>query len=314
MNKIRMTSKKRNIAVLVFVLSLFFIAPTMEAQQDSQYTQYMYNTISINPAYAGSRESLSMLGVYRSQWVGLDGAPETLNFSAHSPIGVQGVGIGLGVLSDKLGPTSESILSLDFSYTLRLAKNLKLALGVKGGVSMWNLDPTKLNIQHQNDVSLNQQDYSSPIIGSGVYLYTDKWYVGLSTPNFLETKHYDDIQASTFTEKAHLYLMAGYVFEMNQRLKLKPAFLVKSVTGSPLAVDLSLNALINDGLTLGMSYRLDAAVSVLAGFQLTNTIMVGYTYDYDTTELGNYNDGSHEILLRFELGTRRRGIVNPRFF
>ncbi|WP_299782064.1 type IX secretion system membrane protein PorP/SprF [uncultured Formosa sp.] len=314
MNEKRMTSKKTNISVLVLVLSLFFMAPTMEAQQESQYTQYMYNTISINPAYAGSRESLSMLGVYRSQWVGLDGAPETLNFSAHSPIGIKGVGVGLGFTSDKIGPTSEDILSLDFSYTINLANNLKLALGVKGGISMWNLDPTKLNIQNQNDITLNQKDYSSPIIGSGLYLYSEKWYVGLSTPNFLETKHYDDIQASTFTEKAHLYLIGGYIFEMNPRLKLKPAFLVKSVTGSPLALDLSLNALINNGLTLGLSYRLDAAVSALAGFQLTDTIMIGYTYDYDTTELGNYNDGSHEILLRFELGTRRRGIVNPRFF
>ncbi|MHA7942329.1 PorP/SprF family type IX secretion system membrane protein [Formosa sp. 3Alg 14/1] len=314
MNKIRMTSKKENISVLVLLLSLFFMTPKLHAQQDSQYTQYMYNTVSINPAYAGSRESLSMLGIYRNQWVGLDGAPETLNFSAHSPIGIKGVGIGVGFLSDKIGPTSEDLLSVDFSYTINLANELKLAFGIKGGISMWNLDPTKLNIHNQNDVTLDQQSHNSPIVGTGLYLYSDKWYVGLSTPNFLETTHYDDIQASTFTERAHLYLIGGYVFKMNSGLKLKPAFLVKSVTGSPLALDLSLNALINNGLTVGFSYRLDAAVSVLAGFQLTDTIMIGYAYDYDTTELGNYNDGSHEILLRFELGTRRSGIVNPRFF
>ncbi|CDF77780.1 conserved hypothetical protein (DUF3308) [Formosa agariphila KMM 3901] len=314
MNKTTIISKKSNISVLVLLLGVLFIAPSMEAQQNSEYTQYMYNTIAINPAYAGSRESLSMLGIYRNQWVGLDGAPETLNFSAHSSVGVKGVGVGLGFTSDKLGPSEESILSADFSYTIRVGYDLKLALGVKGGISLWNLDPTKLNIYDPNDVSLNQANYSSPIIGAGVYLYSDKWYVGLSSPNFIETTHYDDIQASTFTEKAHFYLIGGYIYEANPRLKLKPAFLVKSVMGAPLAVDLSLNALINEGLTLGLSYRLDAAVSVLAGFQVSRSIMIGYAYDYDTTELGNYNDGSHEILLRFELGTRRRGIVNPRFF
>ncbi|QDO93278.1 type IX secretion system membrane protein PorP/SprF [Formosa sediminum] len=314
MNKTTIISKQSNISVFVLLLGLLFMAPTVKAQQNSEYTQYMYNTIAINPAYAGSRESLSMLGIYRNQWVGLEGAPETLNFSAHSSVGVKGVGIGLGFTSDKLGPSEESVISADFSYTIKVGYDLNLALGVKGGISLWNFNPNKLNIYDPNDVTLNQENYSSPIIGAGVYLYSEKWYVGLSSPNFVETTHYDDIQASTFTEKAHLYLIGGYIYNVNPRLKLKPAFLIKSVMGSPLALDLSLNALINEGLTLGLSYRLDAAVSVLAGFQVSRSIMIGYTYDYDTTELGNYNDGSHEILLRFELGTRRRGIVNPRFF
>ncbi|MBP1840488.1 PorP/SprF family type IX secretion system membrane protein [Formosa algae] len=314
MNKIITTLKKSKILTLVLLLGLFFMMPDMKAQQESEYTQYMYNTISVNPAYAGSRESLSMLGIYRNQWVGLDGAPETLNFSAHSSIGVKGVGMGLGVTSDKIGPSTESLVALDFSYTINLGYDLKLALGVKGGISLWDLNPNKLNIYNPDDVSLTKENYSSPIIGTGLYLYTEKWYVGLSSPNFLETKHYDDIQASTFTEKAHLYLIGGYVFDVNPSFKLKPAFLVKSVVGAPLAVDLSLNTLINNGLTLGLSYRLDAAVSAMAGFQVSKSIMIGYAYDYDTTELGNYNNGSHEILLRFELGTRRRSVVNPRFF
>ncbi|MEO8934835.1 MAG: type IX secretion system membrane protein PorP/SprF [Xanthomarina sp.] len=314
MKRIQMTLKKSNLFVLVLFVSLFFMVPSAQAQQDSQYTQYMYNTMSVNPAYAGSRESLSILGVYRNQWVGLDGAPETLNFSLHSPIGVKGVGLGLGFTSDKIGPSTESIMTADFSYTLYLANELKFSFGLKGGLSLWSLDPNKLNIYDPNDYSLRQENHSSPIIGAGLYLHTEKWYVGLSTPNFLDTEHYDDVQVSTATEKKHLYLIGGYVFTLNPNLKLKPAILAKAVTGAPLAIDLSANALLYEKVTFGLAYRLDAAVSALAGFQISDNIMVGYAYDYDTTELGNYNKGSHEIFLRFELGTQMRAKVNPRFF
>ena len=314
MNHIQMTLKKSNLLLLVLFAGLFFMVPSIQAQQDSQFTQYMYNTISVNPAYAGSRGSLNILGVYRNQWVGLDGAPETLNFSAHSPIGVKGVGLGLGFTSDKIGPSTESILTADFSYTIDLDKELKLSFGLKGGMSLWNLDPNKLNIYDPNDYNLRQENHSSPIIGAGFYLHTEKWYLGLSTPNFLDTDHYDDVQVSTATEKKHIYLIGGYVFTVNPNLKLKPAALLKAVTGAPLAIDVSANALLYEKVTFGLAYRFDAAVSALAGFQISDNIMVGYAYDYDTTELGNYNNGSHEIFLRFELGTKMRAKVNPRFF
>lgn len=314
MNQIQMTLKKSNLFVLVLFVSTFFMAPTIQAQQDSQFTQYMYNTITVNPAYAGSRGSLSVLGLYRNQWVGLDGAPETLNFSAHSPIGIKGIGLGMSFTSDKIGPSSESFITADFSYTIQLAEELKLSFGIKGGMSIWSLDPNKLNIYDPNDYNLRQQNNSSPIIGAGFYLHTEKWYVGLSSPNFLETDHYDDIQVSMATEKTHIYLIGGYVFTLNPNLKLKPAVLAKAVIGSPWAIDISANALLYDKVTFGLAYRLDAAVSALAGFQISDNMMIGYAYDYDTTELGNYNSGSHEIFLRFELGTRIKAKVNPRFF
>jgi|SRR5690554_1052149 len=314
MNQIQMTFNKSNLFVLVLFVGMFFMVPSAQAQQDSQYTQYMYNTITVNPAYAGSRGSLNILGVYRNQWVGLDGAPETLNFSAHSPIGVKGVGLGVGFTSDKIGPSSESILTADFSYTVQMAEELKLSFGLKGGMSIWSLDPNKLNIYDPNDYNLRQENNSSPIIGAGFYVHTEKWYVGISSPNFLETEHYDDVQVSTAMEKTHLYLIGGYVFDLNPNLKLKPAALVKAISGAPLAIDISANALLYEKVTFGLAYRLDAAVSALAGFQISENMMVGYAYDYDTTELGNYNNGSHEIFLRFELGTKLRAKVNPRFF
>lgn len=314
MNKILMTYKTSNIIVLLLFVSMIFVMPSAQAQQDSQYTQYMYNTHSVNPAYAGSRGSLSIMGVYRNQWVGLDGAPKTLNFAMHSPIGIKGVGLGLGFVSDQIGPTSESMVTADFSYTITLENELKLAFGMKGGLAIWDMDPTKLNIYNPNDYNLRQENTSSPVIGSGIYLYTPKWYVGLSTPNILETKYYDDVKVSVASEKTHFYLIGGYVFTLNPNLKLKPAILAKAVVGAPLALDFSANALINENLTLGLAYRLDAAVSALAGFQITDQMMIGYAYDYDTTSLGNYNSGSHEVFLRFELGTRLKAKVNPRFF
>lgn len=314
MNKILMTYKTSNIIVLLLFVSMIFVMPSAQAQQDSQYTQYMYNTHAVNPAYAGSRGSLSIMGLYRNQWVGLDGAPKTLNFSMHSPIGVKGVGLGLGFVSDQIGPTAESMVTADFSYTITLENELKLAFGMKGGLAIWDMDPTKLNIYNPNDYNLRQENTSSPVIGSGIYLYTPKWYVGLSTPNILETKYYDDVKVSVASEKTHFYLIGGYVFTLNPNLKLKPAILAKAVVGAPLALDFSANALINENLTLGLAYRLDAAVSALAGFQITDQMMIGYAYDYDTTSLGNYNSGSHEVFLRFELGTRLKAKVNPRFF
>ena len=303
-----------NILVFIAIGLLLAVAPEVQAQQDSQYTQYMYNTHSMNPGYSGSRGSLSMLALYRNQWVGLDGAPETLNFGMHSPIGIQGVGLGLGFTSDKIGPSSESTISADFSYTIDFARDVKLAFGIKGGYSLLDLDPNKLTIYNPNDYDLRKKSYGSPTVGAGFYLYSENWYLGLSTPNFLETNYYDDVQVSTATEKTHIYLIGGYVFTLNSNLKLKPAFLTKAVSGAPLAIDLSANALLYDRVTFGVAYRLDAAVSAMAGFQVNDNIMIGYAYDYETTELSRYNSGSHEIFIRFELGTKLKAKVNPRFF
>lgn len=300
--------------VFILFIGMFSAVQEVQAQQDAQFTQYMYNTVSVNPAYAGSRGSLSMIGLYRNQWVGLDGAPKTLNFSANSPIGVNGIGLGLGFTSDKIGPSTENMISADFSYTIAVSENTELAFGVKGGLSLLDLNPNKLLIYDPNDYDLTQKSYSSPTIGAGLYLYSQNWYLGLSTPNFLETNYYDDVQVSTATEKMHIYFIGGYVFELNQDLKLKPALLAKAVVGAPLAIDLSANALLYDRVTLGLAYRFDAAVSGLAGFQVNDNILIGYSYDYDTTPFSRYNNGSHEIFLRFELGNRQRSKMSPRFF
>ena len=287
------------------------------AQQDSQYTQYMYNTQIINPAYAGSRGMLSFNALYRSQWVGLDGAPETMNFTMNTPTGTKGVGLGLSFFSDKIGASDESNLAADFSYTVKVSDNARLSFGAKGGVNLLNVDYTRLNIFDPSDPNFsgNIENRLSPIAGAGIYLrHSDKWYLGVSVPNFLETDHYDDIARSTASERMNFYAIAGYVFDLGGEVRFKPAALTKIISGSPIALDLSANFLFFERFTLGAAYRLDAAVNALAGFQISDRLMLGYAYDYDTTELGNYNSGSHEFFLRFELISRSRNQVNPRFF
>ncbi|MCF8716333.1 type IX secretion system membrane protein PorP/SprF [Joostella atrarenae] len=299
---------------ILLIIALFFVGNTSYAQQESQYTEYMYNTITINPAYAGSRKVLSFNGIYRSQWVGLDGAPETIAFSVNSPLGRGKVGVGFDVGNDRIGPSTETNVAADFSYTIGLNRGINLSFGLKGGFNTLNVDINKLNPDQQIDPSLYNVDKVSAIVGAGFFVHNDKWYVGLSSPNLLETKYYDDVAVSTATEKIHIYLIGGYVFNLSNSLKFKPTVLTKAVVGSPLAIDLSANFLFYERFTLGAAYRFDAAVSALVGFQISNQLMLGYAYDYDTTELGNYNSGSHEFFIRFEFGTKVRNNVNPRFF
>ncbi|MCM5663861.1 PorP/SprF family type IX secretion system membrane protein [Galbibacter mesophilus] len=305
------------IRLLIIIISFPIYLATFSVaygQQNSQYTQYMYNTITINPAYAGSRGMLSLNGLYRSQWVGLDGAPETMNFSANTPVGVGKVGLGLSFVNDRIGPTESYWVAADFAYTIRPNDVLKLSFGLKGGLNSYNLDVDKLNPDTSLDPNLFNINKISAIIGFGFYLHTEKWYVGLSSPNVLETRYYDDVATSTASERAHFYLIGGYVFDLGSSVKFKPALLTKASSGSPLSVDLSANFLFNDKFTLGAAYRWGAAISGLAAFQISDQLMIGYAYDYDTTELGNYNSGSHEIILRFEFGRTVRRVVSPRFF
>jgi len=285
------------------------------AQQDAQYTQYMYNTININPAYAGSRGVMSIFGLHRTQWVGLDGAPVTNSFSLNTPIKNSNLGIGLSVVNDRIGPTSDNTLSADISYTIQVAEETKLSFGVKASGNIFNLDVNKLTPQQAADPNLqNFKNEFSPNFGAGVYLHSDKYYLGLSVPNFLEDSKYNDNDVAVFQERMNFYAIGGYVFDLSPSIKFKPAFLTKLVTGAPLQVDASANFLFFDKLMLGAAYRWDAAVSGMAGFQVTDGLYIGYGYDMETTKLRNYNSGSHEIFLRFELFSKVSKMVSPRFF
>jgi len=293
------------------------------AQQDAQYTQYMYNTLSVNPAYAGSRGVLSITALYRSQWIGLDGAPTTQTLNFHSPVGKR-VGVGLSVVNDEIGngTRQETFFDGSVSYTIPLSQSRKLSFGLKAGGHLLNIDFSKLagftNEQGSNGL-VNIDKKFSPNFGAGVYYHTDNFYLGFSIPNFLETEHFDSSNnASSFLarERISYYLITGYIFDFNSNLKFKPTVLFKTVAGAPLQVDLSANFLIKTKFLLGAAYRLDAAFSALAGFQISDKFLLGIAYDREITELGNtsFNDGSFEVFLRYELFNNANRAVTPRFF
>jgi len=305
----------------IIILILTLVTSIGYAQQDAQYTQYMYNTIVVNPAYAGSRETMSIFSLYRTQWVGLDGAPDTGNFSIHTPINGSNVGLGLSIINDKIGPSDESNIAIDFSYTINTSENYKLSFGLKATANLLNIDFTKLNQYDKNDYvfDTNITNMFSPNIGVGIYLHSENSYVGLSVPHLLETIHFDryaDIGANSHVakERMNFYFIAGHVFSMSDGVKFKPSLLTKIVDGAPLQIDLSGNFLLNDKVTVGVAYRWSAALSAMVGFQVSDSWFIGYGYDLETTRLANYNSGSHEIFLRYELFNKYDRIISPRFF
>jgi len=315
--------KKSYIAVILLILLGTFSG---NAQQDPQYTQYMYNTQVINPAYAGSRNVLSFGLLYRTQWVGLDGAPKTATLTADTPIGYyDDMGLGLSIVRDEIGPATETNITVDYSYTISTSFSSELSFGVKAGIDLLDVDFSQLHLPGGSTpddpyFKDNIDNKLEPQIGAGVYFNTERFYVGLSVPNFLTTKHFDDsvidnpnVDVTEAAERMHYFLIAGYVFDLGDDLKFKPATLVKAVGGSPLQVDLSANFLIYEKLTLGAAYRWDAGVSAMVGFQASDSIFMGFGYDFETTDLQTYNDGSYEFMLRFDVFNNQR-VLTPRFF
>lgn len=305
---------KKRILFIAFIL----MSIMSYSQQDSQFTQYMYNTVNINPAYAGSRGVLSIFGLHRNQWVGLDGAPVTNTFSLNTPISKSKMGLGLSFINDRIGPSDENTISVDVSYSVPTSENFKLSFGVKGTANLLNIDFTKLSQYDPGDVlgTTNIDNKFSPNIGAGIYYHSDRSYIGFSVPNFLETEHFnkENSTASIASERMHYHLIAGHVFDLTGNIKLKPAVLGKLVQGAPLQVDISANFLFNEKFTFGAAYRWSAAVSGMVGFQVSDSWMIGYAYDMETTKLAKYNSGSHEIFLRYELFKNYDKVVSPRFF
>jgi len=297
----------------LLILTLILLSGTMVAQQDAQFTQYMYNTVNINPAYAGSRSVMSIFGIHRTQWVGLDGAPTTNGFSLNTPISGSNVGLGLSILNDKIGPSVENTVSIDFSYSIATSEKYKLSFGLKATANLLDVNFSRLNQHDANDYSFetNIDNKFTPNFGVGLYFHSDNTYIGISAPNILETQHFDRYASTganshVAKEELHYYLIAGHVFDLSGTVKFKPSLLTKVVQGAPLQVDVSGNFLINEKFVAGVAYRWSAAVS--------DSWFIGYGYDLETTRLSNYNSGSHEIFLRYELFNKYDRIVSPRFF
>ncbi|SNR66032.1 PorP/SprF family type IX secretion system membrane protein [Lutibacter flavus] len=305
----------KNNKIIIFLIFVLTIS-SMYSQQDAQYTQYMYNMNILNPAYAGSQGTLSIGLLGRTQWVGLTGAPKTMTAAIHAPVG-RNVGLGFSAIADEIGPVKEQNVFVDFSYTLETSDEGRLAFGIKGGLTMQNIDYFKLSISQEEDpLFSNNLNETFPNFGAGAFYYTDDFYVGLSMPNMLETRYFEKRNGiiSNASENMHYFLTSGYVFDISNNLKLKPSLMLKAVKGAPLSVDLSANALVSNAFELGLSWRVDDSVSGMLNFLVSPALRIGYAYDYTYTNVGDFNSGSHEVFLLYDLDLSRGDLKSPRFF
>lgn len=296
--------------LLLCVLGIF-LGQLVYSQQDPQYTQYMYNMNIVNPAYAGSKENLSVGLLFRDQWSGIDGAPRTFTFNAHTPLG-NGLGVGISALNDKAGPMENTGAYADISYTIELGATGNLAFGVKAGANFYDVGLTDLDLQDPNDPAFSQNfDETKPNFGAGLMYYTDNWYVGVSVPNLLTSKHIDANGQKFGEEKQHFFATAGYVFDIGENFKLKPSALVKSAFGSPVSFDANINALFYEVFEIGASYRYEDSFSGIVGVRPFNWMQVGFAYDHSINDI---KKPSYEAFLLFDIGFSKKTYRSPRYF
>lgn len=310
-----------NKALLALLLAVPGILPkAAHAQQDPQFTQYMFNLLALNPAYAGSADRVSLKALSRHQWVGFEGAPSTQTLTVHSPFLLQSLGLGGTVMRDEHGPVTQYGIILDVSYRIFLNNNQKLAFGIKGGFNLFQGKFSQLH-PHDGDDQVFQNDVSTktdPQFGFGMMWYSDRFYLGLSSPKLLRTDFFDvdslRLVSQNGGQLAHYYLTGGYVFDLGTYTKFKPTFMVKAVEGAPLSFDLSANFLLYEKLWLGAMYRYTDAVGALVQYNITDGLSAGYAYDYPLSPMHNYSGGTHEFMLGLEFGKAPKGIRSPRYF
>ena len=315
---------KHKIKKYLLLLLVVFLSPKLQAQQDPMFTHYMYNMSVINPAYAtDDADVINMGGIYRAQWVGIKGAPTTQSFFVHKPISKR-VEIGISIVHDEIGDVvKENNIFGDFAYVLPLNETTKLSFGIKAGVTFFdtNFNGFVYTDSFPDTAFQNNISRTFPNIGAGTYLFGSNYYLGFSTPNLMTSRHIETIngRSGSGVEAVHFFLTGGYVltFNDNENFKLKPAFMAKGVEGTPVSIDLTTNVLINNKFEAGVGYRIGDSVSGLASFYVTPSLRIGYSYDYTLTNLRNFNSGSHEVFLLFDLNTpsSNKGYdKSPRFF
>jgi type IX secretion system PorP/SprF family membrane protein len=303
------------LAMLIMLIPWFHAS---KAQQEPQYTQYMFNTVSVNPAYAGTRNALNVLFLSRIQWAGLEGAPKTFDFTVHSPLNKYKMGLGLSVISDKYGPVKNLYVNVSYAYRIHMSEKFILSLGIKGGfynyhVGLSDLDTGGTDPSFTND--MNQ--HFKPNAGFGLYLYSDRFYIGASAPKLFETNLSGDQKTpGTIADlKRHYFFMTGAVFGIGADIKFKPSVISRMVEGAPSSSDLTGQFLFKDRFWAGASYRIDEAIALLASFQINEQLMIGYSYDFPTSNLHPFNNGSHEFVISYDFeGLIKNKTVSPRYF
>ncbi len=303
---------------VVLGLGLIFCALESSAQQDPMYTQYMDNLIIINPAYAGSKDLLDLMIVSRNQWVSMPNAPISRTFSMHSPISDSKMGLGLSVLNDRVGPIKQTGVYLDYSYKLYFGNRQTLALGMKGGVNFYDASLASLTTNDPNDPvfasDINQNFL--PNMGVGAFFYTNKYYAGLSIPKLIENRiNPNSVSVENISkEQMNLFIMGGYVFDVNRIVKFKPSILLKYLNNVPLSVDLGATFLFYDRLWLGGIFRVGDSFGGMFQIQATDQLKVGYSYELPINQLGAYNNGTHEIMVSFDFNLSPGKVRSPRYF
>lgn len=302
----------------VLLLLFFFITPTSNAQQRPMYSQYMFNMLNINPAYAGSRGVVSVTALLRDQWVGIPGSPKTNSISFDMPINEKKIGIGVQLYDDKLGIERSTGLNASYAFRFQLTESGTLSLGLQAGLLNYRANYTEVRTFQPNDPAFNQNISGLlPAAAAGIYYNSDKFYIGFSSPALLQTKISKDntVDVSSATGRdLHLYLSSGFVVNLNQDLALKPSVLVKAVSGAPIEYDFNANLWIHNMIGVGFSYRTGDAYVGMLELQLNKQFRVGYAYDKTFSSLGQFNTGTHELMLRMEFGATNGKIVSPRYF
>ena len=303
---------------LLTSIIILFCAVAIYAQQDAMFTHYMFNTISINPGYAGSRDALTITGLHRQQWVGFDGAPVTQTVTAHSPVFRENIGLGLSFINDKIGPINMTSFFLDFSYTIKVTKTSKLAFGLKAGTNMMKDEINTLELDDPTDPAFDGssiQNQFLPNFGAGLYYYTDRWYVGVSAPKLLEND-FDNGAGDAAGEARHYFLIGGTYFNLNESLKLKPTTFLKLTNSAPMEIDLTATLIYKDRVWAGLMYRTGDAFGILAGVNITSQLAIGYSFDFSLPNRTFVNNGgSHEIMLRYDFFfIDSKKIRSPRYF
>ncbi|PHS04263.1 MAG: hypothetical protein COA88_13635 [Kordia sp.] len=302
---------------IITIALLVFITYTSMAQQDPHYTQYMYNMSLMNPAYAGSKETLSTGLLYRKQWVQIEDAPTTATFFGHLPVG-KNIGAGLSLSSDKIGPVDETNIYGDISYTLKLGGEHKLSLGIKTGLTFHKVglySDIYSTLPDANDPAFSENTSSTYFnLGSGLFYHTKKYYVAFSIPNFMKSKHLDFNGQEYGSEFSHYFLTAGYVFDVSESLKLKPFFMMKSAFEAPTSVDFSTNLLYKEKVEFGVTYRFDDSFGAMVNFSITPELRIGYAYDHIISDLNVTTSASHEFILLYDIRFAKKVSESPRFF
>lgn len=301
---------------LLIIFSVALSVSQASAQQDAMYSQYMFNYMIVNPGYAGSRDVLSVTGMYRKQWINVDGAPSTLTFSADMPIANERMGVGLTVFKDQIGKEGNTGVYGSYAYRVRLTTRGTLSFGANLGFTQYSADLTNvaLNSTNPDNAFSGNIREMNPNFGFGMYYSTDKFYLSVALPHILDSKLGDLSNLGRSVLRKHYFLGAGLVFPVSPNVKLKPSTLVKIVEGAPIEGDFNLNAWYVDKIGLGVSYRTGDAFVAMLEFQATTGLRFGYSYDITTTRLARYASGTHEIMVRYEFGTLKKKIITPRYF